>query len=314
VGACLAGCAARAPTLSALGSSAAPARLELADVPFFPQQAYQCGPAALATVLTYSGRPTTPEALAPRVYLPGRQGSLQVELVGAVRREDRIPYVIQASLAALMAELQAGRPVVALQNLGLTRLPKWHFAVVIGYSKQDDAVVLRSGTRQRVNMSAYHFVRTWEPGGRWGLVVLRPGELPAADDADGYLRAVAAKEAVTGPAGLVQAYRAAVERWPESTLARFGLANALRANGQVAAAVAQYRVLVSESSGDAAALNNLADALNALGCREPALQTIERALALMPEPDPRRDVALQTREEILSGPPLGGGPREVCTE
>ena len=285
-------------------------RFELSDVPFFPQEAYQCGPAALATVLAYSGRPATPEALAPRVYLPGRQGSLQVELVAAVRREDRIPYVIQPSLAALIAELQAGRPVVVLQNLGLARLPTWHFAVVVGYSIPEDAVVLRSGSRRRLSMSASSFVRTWDLASRWGLVVLRPGELPVADDADGYLQAVAAKEAVTGPAGLVDAYQAAALRWPESALARFGLANALRAEGRVEAAVAQYRALLNASPDDAAALNNLADALNALGCREQALQTIERALALMPEPDLRREVALQTKREILSAPQTTAG--EAC--
>ncbi|HHK0959736.1 TPA: hypothetical protein ACQQQD_006485, partial [Pseudomonas aeruginosa] len=32
-------------------SAALPARVELRDVPFFPQEAYQCGPAALATML-----------------------------------------------------------------------------------------------------------------------------------------------------------------------------------------------------------------------------------------------------------------------
>ncbi|EPU4601474.1 PA2778 family cysteine peptidase, partial [Pseudomonas aeruginosa] len=31
-------------------SAALPARVELRDVPFFPQEAYQCGPAALATM------------------------------------------------------------------------------------------------------------------------------------------------------------------------------------------------------------------------------------------------------------------------
>jgi hypothetical protein len=248
------------------------------------------------------------------VYLPGREGSLQVELLAAVRRHGRIPYVIQASLPALMAELQSGRPVVVLQNLGIARIPLWHFAVVVGYSKQEDTVLLRSGTRERLSMSAYNFMRTWDLGKRWGLVVLRPGELPVADDPDGYLRALAAKETVTGPAGLAEAYRAAVERWPDSTLARFGLANALRADGQVMAAVAQYRALVSNAPDDAAALNNLADALNLLGCREQALKAVEQALALLPEPDPRRDVALQTRQEILAGLPPGAGPREVCAQ
>jgi tetratricopeptide (TPR) repeat protein len=301
--AAVAGCATRAPTLSTVaGADASRPRIELAEVPFFAQEAYQCGPAALAMVLTYSGRRTKPEELVPRVYLPGREGSLQLELVGAARRHDRIPYVIQPSLPAMMAELNAGRPVVVLQNLGLARWAVWHFAVVVGYQLREDVLLLRSGGTQRHEMSAYDFARTWDLASRWGMVVLRPGELPAADDPGGYLRAVADTEAVTGAAGLVEAYRAAVERWPESTLARFGLANALRADGQLTAAVAQYRALLEQTPADAAALNNLADALNALGCREQALSTIDRALDLLSGFDPRRAVALQTKEEILSAP------------
>ena len=61
-------------------------RIELKEVPFFPQEAYQCGPAALATVLVAAGASVTPEALAPQAYLPERHGSLQLELVAATRR------------------------------------------------------------------------------------------------------------------------------------------------------------------------------------------------------------------------------------
>lgn len=56
-----------------------PAR-ELIEVPFFPRTAHQCGPAALATVLNWSGVGTTPEALAHQVYIPDRKGGLAREL------------------------------------------------------------------------------------------------------------------------------------------------------------------------------------------------------------------------------------------
>ncbi|MET0987939.1 MAG: hypothetical protein ABW034_21275, partial [Steroidobacteraceae bacterium] len=68
-----------------------PERVELEQVPFFPQAEYQCGPAALATVLEAAGVATTPDALVPIVYLPARKGTLQTELVAATRRFDRIP-------------------------------------------------------------------------------------------------------------------------------------------------------------------------------------------------------------------------------
>src|SRR3546814_20544969 len=50
-----------------------PRRATVETVPFFPQQAYYCGPAALAMTLTWSGPPATPETLPPQVYHPGRR-------------------------------------------------------------------------------------------------------------------------------------------------------------------------------------------------------------------------------------------------
>ena len=60
-----------------------PASIELESTPFHPQTSYQCGPAALATVLGAAGLTVSPAALADEVYLPGRQGSLQPELAAA---------------------------------------------------------------------------------------------------------------------------------------------------------------------------------------------------------------------------------------
>ena len=288
----------------------APASVDLIGVPFFPQEAYQCGPAALATALSYSGIEVTPQQLTPRVYLPAKAGSLQVEMVAAARRYDRIPYVIPPTLPALLAEVQAGRPVVVFQNLGLAELAVWHFAVVVGYARHEDTLLLRSGQRERETMSAYNFERTWEGGQKWGLVILRPGDLPATNDTDGYLRAVAAKESVSGPAGLLEAYRAATLRWPDNVIARFGYAHALQASGELRAAVEQYRLLLARHPHQIAALNNLADVLSRQGCRSEALATVERALAAAPL-GPLHAVLEQTRQEILAAPAEAPEPA-VC--
>ena len=59
--------------------------VELDATPFFPQARNECGPAALATVLGASLVAVTPEELEKRVYLPGRRGSLQIEMQAAPR-------------------------------------------------------------------------------------------------------------------------------------------------------------------------------------------------------------------------------------
>jgi len=305
-----ASCAVREPVLAPRAAAGTiPARIELADVPFFAQEDYQCGPAALATVLDYSGHAATPESLAPRMYLPQRKGSLQVELVAAARSQQRIAYVLPPTLEALLAELRAGRPVVVLQNLGLPSVPVWHFAVVVGYSAADETFVLRSGTERRKQEAATDFARRWSLGGQWAMVVLKPGELPASADATRYLKSVADVEAVNGAAGLVPAYRAALDRWPANPLARFGLANALDAEGRPAAAAEAYRGLLQQNPGDVAALNNLADLLARAGCRAQAQATVDRALQAAAAAHPLRAVVERTRDDIAAMP---GGDAAAC--
>jgi len=79
-------------------AQAARPRVEIARTPFFPRAITQCGPAALATILTASGADTTPAALTSEVYLPGRRGSLQSELLASARRHARVAYVLDPSV------------------------------------------------------------------------------------------------------------------------------------------------------------------------------------------------------------------------
>ena len=88
-----------------------PASRELTAVPFFPQEKYQCGPAALAMAISWSGLPVRPEDLVEQVYTPSRKGSLQVAMIAAVRRHGRLAYEI-SDLESLFPEIAAGYPVI----------------------------------------------------------------------------------------------------------------------------------------------------------------------------------------------------------
>lgn len=276
---CLTGCASHPPLLPPLLSTESSiGKLELTATPFHPQEQYQCGPAALATLLGHSGVSETADSLLPQVYLPERKGSLQVELVAASRRHNRIPYLISAELTSLIAELQAGRPVMVLQNLGLRLLPVWHYAVVIGYSAQEDVVILRSGVTKREILSARRFLETWDQGGRWAMVLLKPGELPARPEELPYLKAVAAMENLAPVDSLLSAYRAALTRWPESPTALFGMATSQHAKGELLAAEQSYRKLLEANPDHIPAHNNLAEVLADRGCYREAAAILEQAL------------------------------------
>jgi tetratricopeptide (TPR) repeat protein len=255
------------------------AEIELAETPFYPQEQFQCGPAALAALLNTAGVATTPEQLAPRLYLPGREGSLQLELVAAVRRAGRIPYQLRPDPAAIAVELAAGRPVLVLQNLGLRSLPVYHYAVVVGTTAGGETLLLRSGTTRRLELPIADFIPSWERAGSWGLVVLRPGELPAEREPQRYLEALAALEATGRPDLAESGYRALLAREPDQATARFGLANTLFVRGRYGEAERHYRHLLASHPNQPAAVNNLAEALARQNRPEEALALIDNFLA-----------------------------------
>jgi tetratricopeptide (TPR) repeat protein len=293
---CLGGCAVD-PFATVTGDEV-PSAIELPQTPFFPQERFQCGPAALATVLVEAGVEVDPDELIPKVYLPERQGSLQPELLAATRAYDRIPYVIPPDFPSLLAEVASGRPVLVLQNLGVRLVPAWHYAVVIGFSRERGEVLLRSGLDKRRVTPAGVFARTWLRGGNWGVVALEPGELPATDDRPGYLRALAAAEAA-GRGDLAEpSFAAAAGRWPDSSMAWLGLGNSAYARDDPDAAEQMYRRALQVDAGNAAALNNLASAVAEQGRCEEARKLLQAALALPDLHPSMTDVLSQSRTEI----------------
>ncbi|MEJ2258346.1 MAG: PA2778 family cysteine peptidase [Woeseiaceae bacterium] len=269
---------------------------ELDDTPFYPQERYQCGPAALATVLDASGIEVSPEQLVDQVYVPERQGSFQVELLAATRRAGRIPYRIDGTLTALAAELAEGRPVLVMQNLGVSWYPRWHYAVAVGVDPTDETVILRSGTDRRRITRLKPFLHTWQRSGYWGFVALEPGALPAMVEPDRYLRAVTDFEAAGGGDAALPAWQAAIQSWPWSALAWFGLANHQLAAGRNADAEDAYLQAIAADPALWAAHNNLAFALHRQGRDDEAVALLREALANVTDDRARAEIGDSLRE------------------
>ncbi|SEB03616.1 PA2778 family cysteine peptidase [Alkalimonas amylolytica] len=280
-------------------SSAELSAIELSDTPFFPQQQYHCGPAALATVLQVSGvQAANPDSLAQQVYLPERQGSLQAELLAASRRAERIPYVLAPQLTDLLVELAAGHPVLVLQNLGLARWPRWHYAVVIGFDPNKQQLLLRSGSRYRQSMSLRQFERSWQLADYWAMVVPAPGQLPATAEPWRYLQAVAAVEQQQRWLLAAEGYHAAERRWPGQATSAFGLGNIAYQQHDFAAAKAHYYRATELAPAEAAYYFNLSWALLRLGQSAEALRVAAITAQLAPD-HPRYGKAIQLLEQAM---------------
>lgn len=251
------GCASQSEALRGARPADLPEGIELDTTPFFPQTAYQCGPAALATALGAVGIAASPDQLADRIFLPARQGSLQIEVVAGARRAGAVATVLPGTLPALLQELAAGHVVLVLQNLGLDIAPVWHYAVPIGYSLARQELVLRSGTERRLVMRLGTFEHTWVRAGSWAIVVLPPGRWPRTAQPRAVLDAAIGFERNAPPAQALRAYASASQRWPDELALAMGLGNTAYAAGQ--------RVLAAEAFGSAARRHRSAAAWINLG-------------------------------------------------
>jgi predicted double-glycine peptidase len=276
-----AGCAQMVPQTVALRTGwpgGVPQSTEIAQVPFFPQDEYQCGPAALATVLAYTGVPVTAEALVDQVWLPGRRGSLQIEMLAAARRHGRVSYVLAPRYADLLREVAAGNPVLVLQDVGVLTT-QWHYAVVNGFDYPSGTVYLRSGTRARHEMPFTAFERSWMASGYWAMVATPPDRIPATATEDAWVNAVLAMARAADRRSVTTAYTTALQRWPDNLAAAVGLANQYHAQGSLEQAAAVLRQARKRHPSSAIVANNLAQVLSDQGRQQEALALIEAAAA-----------------------------------
>lgn len=271
----LSACAGRAlnpPDAAAL--SHFPERVLLKDVPFHAQDAYQCGPASLAMILNQRHIAVTPDELKDRVYLPERQGTLQIEMVAAARQRDLLVYPLDKKLEAILTEVTAGNPVLVMQNLAFNWYPQWHYAVVIGYDLSARELIVHSGLNRAQREPFMVFLRTWDRADRWARVMLPPDALPATAQPLTYLKAASDLEQTGRLPSALQAYQQAATQWPDQPTAQLGIGNVLWAQDQRQAAISQFQSLVNNFPDFQPGWNNLASGLQTLGCAAAAEQAV----------------------------------------
>ncbi len=268
---CVSGCS----LFRTIAFDAPASSVELEQVPFFAQSEYQCGPAALATMLSADGVSVSPDELRPLVYLPARKGSFQAEMMAAARKYDRLPVRLLPQAEELISALQAGYPVLVLQNLGLATLPAWHYAVVVGYASAEDAFILRSGTDRRLLTGTQKFLKSWDLAGRWAIVLGHADHVTPMATPESWVEAAAPFESTGGIEIAESAYRAAALHWPELALPWLALANVEYAKKNLTGAERHLRQALKRSPDDAVAHNNLAQVLLEQGCPQQAQLEIE---------------------------------------
>jgi hypothetical protein len=279
----LSGCAALLPQATAVREQPPadlPARAELREVAFHGQDEYYCGPAALAMALNAAGVDVTPESLVGQVYIPGRKGSLQIEMLVAARRNGLVAYALEPRLTDVLREIAAGTPVISLENYGWKIWPKWHYAVLVGYDLDKGELIRRSGLTPRQVMPFEVFEYVWSTDGHWSMVAVPPDRVPVTATEARYGSAVIALEKTGNVKNARVAYDTMLKRWPGSLVGLMGRGNTAYALKDLATAEAAFREASERHPGSTSAFNNLAHVLAERGRLDEAIAAAERAVSL----------------------------------
>jgi hypothetical protein len=187
-GACvlsLAGCAGSVqPEIQRL-----PERVELNGVPFFRSELYQSGPGALASMLSQQGIVITPGLLDKPLHLPGAEDRLQQNMQTLAREYGMVVYPLDNDLPALLTQVAAGYPVLVRFTEGSAFWSEPRYAVLAGYNRHKQTVLLRAGMDRRLLMDFKSFESSWKNAGGWAVLIQGPTQIPAKVDQQRWLKA-----------------------------------------------------------------------------------------------------------------------------
>jgi len=142
------------------------------DVPFYPQEMFQCGPASLAEVLNYWGVKVSPEETADEIYSSSAKGTLNLDMVIYAKKKGLKADQYRGSFEDIKNRINQGYPLIVLVDYGLWLVQQNHFMVVFGY--RDNGIIVHSGKTSNKFLPIEDFAKTWEKTNFWTLLIV-PG-------------------------------------------------------------------------------------------------------------------------------------------
>ena len=148
-----------------------PEAVRMHDVGPYLQDAEQCGPFALASLLQYMGIRADAASLARRLYSPGAGGTLTMDLFLEAGRQGLDARQLSGSPDILKKELKDYNPVIALFKYSTLQNTAGHFILVTGYSDRPAGFFLLWGDGKLSWMELKRFDQLWSGADSWMLTV-----------------------------------------------------------------------------------------------------------------------------------------------
>jgi ABC-type bacteriocin/lantibiotic exporter with double-glycine peptidase domain len=139
------------------------------NVPFYPQEMLQCGPASLSGVLNFWGTKVSPEEIAREIYSPSARGTLTIDMVLYAERKGFAARQYKGDMEDIRKNVDAGRPLIVLVDYGFSVYEKNHFMVVVGYN--EDGLLVNSGKEREKFIPVKDFLAPWKEAEFWTLLI-----------------------------------------------------------------------------------------------------------------------------------------------
>lgn len=140
-------------------------------VPFYRQSEAACGPAALASVLAFYGRPESLERITAGIYLPELRGTLPMDMERFARDAGFKTTSGSGTLTELKASIRKGMPVICMLDLGFGLYRQPHYISVIGYDDVNAVVIGHDGLKANSVIGYEKFNAKWKRAGCWLLAI-----------------------------------------------------------------------------------------------------------------------------------------------
>jgi hypothetical protein len=140
-------------------------------------------------MLSQQGIVITPGLLEKPLHLPGAEAQLQQNMQNLAREYGMVVYPLDSRLPALLTQVAAGYPVMVRFTEGSAMWAGPRYAILAGYNRQKQTVLLRAGMNHRNLMSFSSFESSFKDAGGWAVLIQKPNQIPVNVDPQRWLKA-----------------------------------------------------------------------------------------------------------------------------
>ncbi len=145
----------------------------IVNVPFYTQDEDSCGPAALASVVSFWGQPVSLEEIKKKVYLSELRGTLPMDMERYLREAGFRTVSSSGTLEELKARVRENIPIICLLDLGFSVYRRPHYVTVIGFDDVNKVLITHDGVNANAVVGYEQFMKEWGRAGNWMVVALQ---------------------------------------------------------------------------------------------------------------------------------------------